>query len=186
MDIARSSDRIAAIAVGDAALHNDLCTTTELEDELDLLEGMSGVAAARRVVGSLNGKAESVLETRSRMTFVDAGLPMPELQVDLFNIFGEWIARVDFLWRKHGLVGECDGYKKYNGEDGRDRLLYEKGRSEAITELNYRQIHWKWRDVDPPARLIARITAMLKNVDTNEKPHPSLETASETTVSNER
>jgi len=164
VDLARTAERIPAIAVGDAALHLDLCTADELANELDLITGMAGAARARRVVAELNGDAESVLESRSRITFVDEGLPVPELQVDLYDAWGNWVARVDFLWRKHGLVGECDGKKKYSGQDGRGRLLYEKYRSDAIAELEYQQVHWGWcdlEDLDDKARLIKRLRRKL-------------------------
>lgn len=161
VDIARHSPRIPAIALGDAALHAELCSPDDLANELDLITGMTGAARARRVIGELDGAAESVLESRSRIEILDAGLPAPELQVDLYDAWGNWVARVDFYWPRHRVVGESDGKSKYSGADGDDRLLYEKGRTDALVEIGNRVIHWGWDDVDQRARLIARLTTML-------------------------
>ncbi|MYR08512.1 hypothetical protein GTV32_20360 [Gordonia sp. SID5947] len=165
VDIARHAPRIPAIAVGDAALHAGLCSTAELANELDLITGMAGAARARRVIGELDGAAESVLESRSRIEILDAGLPAPELQVDLYDAWGNWVARVDFYWRLHRVVGESDGKSKYSGSEGNDRLLHEKGRTDGLVELGNRVIHWGWSEVDQRARLIARLTTMLSASD---------------------
>ncbi|NDZ93580.1 hypothetical protein G3I13_23760 [Streptomyces sp. SID6673] len=109
VDIARRSPRIPAIALGDAALQAELCSPDDLANELDLITGMAGAARARRIIGELDGAAESVLESRSRIEILDAGLPAPELQVDLYDAWGNWVARVDFYWPRHRVVGESDG-----------------------------------------------------------------------------
>jgi hypothetical protein len=157
IDLARMSSRIPAIAVGDAALHAELCTASDLENELDLINGMVGASRARRIVPEMDGRAESVLESRSRIELTDGGLPMPELQVDLYDSTGEWVARVDFRWREFSVVGESDGEKKYTGADGTSVILYEKNRTDAIVELGNRVVHWGWSDLDDPAALIARL-----------------------------
>ncbi|GAA3724935.1 hypothetical protein [Gordonia hankookensis] len=157
VDVARTAPRIAAIAVGDAALHAGLCTADDLADELDLIDRMSGASRARRVVPEMNGLAESVLESRSRIELVDGGLPVPALQVNLYDSRGRWVARVDFYWEALRTVGECDGKSKYEGPDGQSLMLYEKTRTDALVELGHRVVHWGWHDVDHPASLIARL-----------------------------
>ncbi|MGC5259350.1 hypothetical protein ACPXCG_23670 [Gordonia sp. DT218] len=161
VDIARTSNRVPAIAVGDAALHAGLCSVDELQNELDLISKMTGAARARLVVSELNGLAESVLESRSRIELVDRGLPMPELQVNLYDNWGRWIARVDFYWREHRTVGEADGESKYSGLSGVAVLRKEKGRSDAIVEAGNRAIHWGWSDVDEADGLAARVRRLI-------------------------
>ncbi|MEE4025874.1 hypothetical protein V1Y59_22515 [Gordonia sp. PKS22-38] len=161
IDIARCSSRIPAIAVGDAALHAGLCTVTDLENELDLIAKMTGAERARLVVSQLNGLSESVLESRSRIELTDRGLPMPELQVNLYDAWGRWIARVDFYWRELQTVGEADGESKYHGENGVAVLRREKGRSDALTESGARPVHWGWSDVDDADGLVKRIRRVM-------------------------
>ena len=164
VDIARTADRIAAVVVGDAALRMGLCSLDELAVELSLIHGMVGAAQARRVIELLDGKSESVLESRSRMVFLDAGLPAPELQVELYDQWGNLVARVDFYWREKRVVGESNGLAKYSGDDGIGRVLYEKQRSDALTELGNRVVPWGWKDLEDPKlqkNLIERLTAWL-------------------------
>ena len=164
VDLARRAPREAAVVVGNAALHDKLCTVDDLQNELDLIAGMSGAAAAHRIIAFLNGASESVLESRSLVLFVDAALPMPELQVEFFDQFGNLIARVDFFWREHGVIGLCDGMKKYDGEEGTKRYRTEKEQDDALTELGYRMCHWYWKDLEQPqrrTRLIQRLEKML-------------------------
>ena len=42
----------------------------------------------------------------------ELGLPAPELQHDLCDR-GRFVARLDFWWPEHGVVGEFDGRSKY-------------------------------------------------------------------------
>lgn len=162
IDIARTSSRIPAIAVGDSALHQELCTMDDLQNELDLLAKMTGAERARLVVSELNGLAESVLESRSRIELLDRGLPMPELQVDIYDSWGRWLGRVDFYWREHRAVGEADGESKYAGESGIAVLRKEKSRSDSIVEAGNRMIHWGWSDVDQADGLAARVRRLME------------------------
>ena len=161
VDIGRTAERGPAVAVGDAALRAHLCTREELDTEIALAAGMKGAARARRVVAELDGLAESVLESRSRIVILDAGLPPPKLQVDLHHDDGFWVARVDFYWPEHRVVGECDGVAKYGGSDGQRRMLYEKARTDMLVELGNRVLHWGWRDLDDPTQLIRRLRHIL-------------------------
>ena len=163
VDIARTGARVPAIAVGDAALHAGLCTVDDLQNELDLLTGMRGRAAAIRAIGRCDRKCESVLETRSRVELVDAGVPEPELQVNIYDAHGNFLARVDLYWRDARLCGEADGNKKYgdDADETRRALLAEKSRGDGIVETGHALLRWGWRDVDEPAVLARRVLGML-------------------------
>lgn len=162
IDIARTASRVPAIAIGDSALHQELCTMEDLQNELDLITRMTGAERARLIVSELNGLAESVLESRSRIELVDRGVPMPELQVDLYDSWGRWIGRVDFYWREQKTVGEADGESKYQGESGVAVLRKEKGRSDALVEAGNRVIHGGWSDVDQADGLVARVRRLME------------------------
>lgn len=165
VDIARSCDLAASVAVADAALHSALVTPDSLHDALELAAGRSGIKKARTAIALTDIDSESVAETRSRLCFADFGLPEPETQVDIFDDDGSFIGRVDFLWREFGVIGECDGFGKYfDGADAaetRRRLGAEKDRDAHLMALGFRLIHWRWADLERPWVLIQRIRDVL-------------------------
>jgi len=147
-DIARTAGRDAGVAVADAALNSGLVTASVLDRALEV-----------------DGRSESVAETRSRLTFSDFGLPQPETQANIFDPHGNRVARVDFLWREFGVIGECDGFGKYlDGADAtetRRRLGREKDRDAELVALGYRVVHWRWADLENPRLLAERLRRVL-------------------------
>ncbi len=75
VDSARQCGRDVAVVVGDAALEKTLCTPDDIGRELGLIESTPGCVAARRAVRLMDGRGESVLESRSRLAMLDAELP---------------------------------------------------------------------------------------------------------------
>ncbi len=66
----------------------------------------------RRVPGVIelaDPRAESPMETRSRLVLVPRGLPRPELQYQVFDEFGEFVARLDMAYPLLKLGMEYDG-----------------------------------------------------------------------------
>jgi hypothetical protein len=121
------------VVVADSALRQRWASKTELRRVLAGCNRWPGVGDARIVVEFANGLSESVFESCARVVFHERGLPPPELQIAVFDEKGSLIARVDFLWRAHGVVAEADGLLKYQGgadaikELKRDRLLRDQG-----------------------------------------------------------
>ena len=87
------------------------------------------------------------------------------VQVEIFNPRGIRVARVDFLWHEYGVIGECDGFGKYfdsaSPAESRHRLGMEKDRDAELMALGYRVLHWRWRDLEEPHLLAARIRRVL-------------------------
>lgn len=158
-DLLRTSSRLTAVCAADAALHNELCTPADLAAALVAPPSRFGLPRAKLRAGECDGLAESPLESRSRLLFADAGLPAPELQVEIDTRSGRF--RVDFCWPEFGVVGECDGLGKYldglSPRETRRRLQLEKDRDHALQLEGYVVLHWTWRDLERPEALIARI-----------------------------
>lgn len=51
----------------------------------------------------------SPMETRTRLMFVGAGFPEPEVNAPLTDGAGEWLAEGDLVWREQRVVGEYQG-----------------------------------------------------------------------------
>lgn len=149
IDLARECSLQSAVAAADHALREGMCTYADLERELDLLPpGTCGVRRARLAVRLADERAESPLESLSRVAMYELRLPRPELQVPLRDADGEF-GRGDFGWP--GLIGECDGEAKYvrylrRGEDAGAVVVREKRREDRIRRSNQDVARWGWQD----------------------------------------
>ena len=140
VDLARHSRRDGLIAA-DAALHEGLVRSADIDRALVLARGWPGVRRARRVLARASPLAESPLETLTRLRLHDSGLPMPELQVEI-DAFGT-VYRVDMMWPAQRVVLEADGRLKHTG----DELWREKVRQERLARLGYTVLRVMWSDV---------------------------------------
>ncbi|WP_207407140.1 endonuclease domain-containing protein [Rathayibacter sp. SD072] len=98
----------------------------ELQRRVERLEGR-GSRAVRRALALVREGAESRRETRLRLVLVTAGLPEPELQVELFDALGK-IGRVDLLYRTWRVVVEYEGdhHRSDRAQWDRDLIRYER------------------------------------------------------------
>lgn len=71
--------------------------------------GGRGVARLRQAVALARPASASAWESKARVAFGLWGLPEPELNVDVRDGDGRWLARPDFVWRAAHVVAEYDG-----------------------------------------------------------------------------
>jgi len=101
-----------------------------------------GIAGAARALTLADGRAESPLETRGRLALLTAGLPRPELQVEIHDGAG-LVGRVDAWYEEAAVAVEFDGRVKYS--DPRDAspseaLWKEKRREDRLRDAGARVI----------------------------------------------
>lgn len=137
-----------AVMVADAALRAGL-NRGEL---LRCVRGGRGCRRAAAAIDFADGRSESPGESLSRVRINRAGLPVPTPQVELFDDFGNLVARVDFWWEAEGVVGEFDGLVKYGellqpGQTAEDVIVAEKAREQALVAAGCKVIRWTWRDL---------------------------------------
>ncbi len=143
VDLARALPFAEGVAVADAALREVQATRKEIEAVLTSCRGWPRIERARRVVTFADPRAESVLESLSRVAFHEAGLPPPELQVWVGDD-GEIIGRVDFLWKQYRTIAEADGAKKYaNPQQARAQLE----RDARLRAAGYEVVHFTWPEI---------------------------------------
>ncbi|MDT4915955.1 MAG: hypothetical protein QOH89_655 [Pseudonocardiales bacterium] len=130
-------DRWDAIMAADAALRERLVDGRRIAAALADAAGWPGVRQARAVLALASPKAESALESLTRLRLHDDGFPPPEPQV--------WIGqdRVDLLFAEQRLVLEADGLEKYVGSV----LRREKRREVRLRRRGYRVERVTWDDV---------------------------------------
>ncbi|MBJ8340055.1 type IV toxin-antitoxin system AbiEi family antitoxin domain-containing protein [Antrihabitans sp. YC3-6] len=159
VDLGRLLPFEQAVVIGDAA--------TRLEEgAVDVAperhRHRRGAGAARRVVSFVDGRSESVGESRSRVAIHVAGLPAPSLQIDVLSVLGGWLARVDFLWEQFGVIGEFDGLGKYvrhlaPGQTPGDVVVAEKLREDGLRAAGWTVVRWTWSDLAEPAAFLERL-----------------------------
>lgn len=109
VDVAAKYPRAALVALGDAILRAGLATVAELGGVLDQQCGRRGVRRARQLLDLLNGRSESAMESILRLLLIDGGLPIPEVNVNIYDDNGEFLARADLLLRLARIVIEYEG-----------------------------------------------------------------------------
>ena len=93
----------------DAALRARLATPSGLAEVLARHAGCRGVAKARRLLDHANPAAESPRESMVRWLLIEAGLPVPEVNVNIYDLDGVFLARADLFFRKARVIVEYDG-----------------------------------------------------------------------------
>jgi len=146
----------AGVAAADAALHAGQVTKEDLELALRIARLGPGRRDARVAVDLSQALTESPGESWARVLFVSLGLPTVEPQVVIRDERGRFVGRVDFLFRAQRTIVEFDGLVKYGGADGRQALIDEKRREDALRSLGYQVVRLTWRDLHDPG-LVARL-----------------------------
>ncbi|MFM9378209.1 hypothetical protein [Gordonia sp. VNK21] len=149
VDVAGQGSFAQALAVVDAALRLGVG-----RDEL------AGVAAERQRRGSArirlallygDSLSDNPGESWARAQIIEAGLPVPRLQVH-YVLPGGADAYVDYDWEGR-LVGEFDGLGKYTrclrpGESVADAVIREKRREDGLRELGLQVTRGIWDDCE--------------------------------------
>lgn len=166
-DLARTVPFDRAVAVADAALRLPGVSADDLCRAVRRGYGRPGNVAAGRVVRFADGRSESAGESRSRVTIHRVGLPVPDLQRDVHDARGEWLARVDFWWDADPpVIGEFDGEVKYGrmlrpGQDPGEVVFEEKRREDALRREGLGVTRWTWQDIDDFTTTAAHIHRLL-------------------------
>lgn len=136
VDLARLLPRAQALAVIDAALSVRAPKIDGLASLIQIAEeqvARRGRLQLRWLFARADGRAESVGESVSRAVIEWCGFERPDLQCEIH--FEGVTDRVDFFWRDRGIVGESDGYGKYDGDDVdavKAHFLNEKKREDRL------------------------------------------------------
>lgn len=145
LDLLRAEDFRSGTVVADAVLRSGM-SREHLAAAAARSRTWPGGAAALRVVRFADGRAESPLESLSRVACHELGLPAPEPQVEIW-LGEELLARVDFLWRERKTVGEADGQVKYSSTAD---LWAEKQREDRLRRAGFEVVRWGWQEAWRP------------------------------------
>ena len=130
-DLAVKLSLVETVVLIDAALHAGITTEATLAARALRRINRPGAERFRRAIELSNGKAESPAESRVRVYIVTSGLPAPEVQVNLSDRPGRFLARADLYYPDAELVIE------YDGDNHRDRLQDDNRRQNALIAAGY-------------------------------------------------
>ena len=121
----------SALVSADSALFRRTTDPDQLHCMFARMNHWPGSQKIHVVLHHMDGRSESVGETRSRFLFWRQGLPRPELQFEVRDSNGVVVAVTDFVWHDRKAFGEFDGQLKYGrlrrpGETPGDAVFREK------------------------------------------------------------
>lgn len=159
IEVARSLRRPRALATLDAALRSGHCDRVELARAVSAQAGRRGIVTVRNLLPVADGRAESPMESEARLVMIDGGLPVPQLQYEIVDSWGQ-SRRVDFAWPRHKIAAEYDGSEWHSGPEAMRR---DRERLAALQDLGWVLIPIVADDVRRRREaLVARISAHLE------------------------
>ncbi len=155
------------VAVGDAMILEPVHPAPDtrppvpleaLKARVELYHGR-GKRCAAQALAMLRPGAESRPESLTRLLLVGAGLPEPELNVKVFGGHGEFLGRVDMLFRTYRVIVEYDGDQHRTDQAQFDRDL---GRLDDLTAQGWRVVRIGGRTLfRNPQEVIVRVRRAL-------------------------
>ena len=146
------------IVAGDAALHAGVCDHEDLERAAHVVRGWPRSSRVRTMMALLDGRSESVGESRLRVALALLGVRL-EPQVEIRDERGRFVARVDFIVEGTKVVIEFDGLVKYS-EGGVESLVAEKRREDELRRLGYHVVRVVWADLERLGPLVSRLRSL--------------------------
>ena len=155
IDLCSQRADVEALVAIDMAVHGRLTDRVSLERWAEKARGRAGARRLRNLA-RLAASAESPMETRLRWLLIQAGLPRAEVQTDLHDGHGRFVARADLYYPAARLVLE------YDGGNHRDRLVEDDRRQNLLINAGFRLLRFTAPDIhNRPDVVVAQVRALL-------------------------
>ncbi|MDT5109690.1 MAG: hypothetical protein QOE20_1580, partial [Mycobacterium sp.] len=135
-DVGRHTlSRLRALQRLDALANATHVKVADIEGVMAAHPGARGLPRLRAVLPLVDAGAESPQETLARLVLIEAGLPAPRTQFEVFGRFGEFIARVDMAYDDVKIAIEYDGPQHWTDPAVRQR--------DIDKQVELADLHWK-------------------------------------------
>ncbi|HKB18312.1 MAG TPA: DUF559 domain-containing protein [Candidatus Dormibacteraeota bacterium] len=142
---------VEALIAIDMAIHQGLTDQIALGQFAAAANGRPGTGRLRSLA-LLAGPAESPMETRLRWVLMQARLPRPEVQANLYDSAERFVGRADLYYSEPRLVVE------YDGGNHRDRLVEDDRRQNLLVNAGYRLLRFTAADIyNRPDVVVAQV-----------------------------
>ena len=156
-DLARRLPLDRAVAAADALLRTTGTPVEDLQAVLDAHGGVRGRRRAALVVPLVDPRAESPRESMLRVALVEAGLPTPVPQHEVWA-GREFVARLDLAWPDLKVAIEYDG--AHHRE--RDQHSRDLARHNRLRTLGWTVFQVDADQLRSPGRLLAEVRVTLE------------------------
>ena len=131
----RTTSRLRAVQRLDALVNATDVKVVDVEAVMAAHPGARGMPRLRKLLPLVDGGAESPQETLTRLVLIDAGLPAPRTQIEVYDDYGCFVARIDMGY-EDVLVGvEYDGPQHWTDPAVRQRDI---DRQVALQDLGWK------------------------------------------------
>ncbi|WP_239095889.1 endonuclease domain-containing protein [Micromonospora lutea] len=142
-DLVLRLTRFPAVCVVDSALNQGLVREDEFADIHRLIRGRCGAVAARGYLAEADCRAQSPLETRTRLRCVDGRVPPDVLQVEVRDHDGYLLGVGDLGWRRYRIIAEADGQGPHSGPDA---VFADRRRQNRLLNAGWAVLRFTWAD----------------------------------------
>jgi hypothetical protein len=140
-------NRFAAVSLLDSALNLCLIDDGDIARIPALIRGRRGAVAARRFLVEADGRAQSPLETRTRLRCVDGRVPPDALRVDVRDEDGYLLGVGDLGWLAAKVIAEADGA----GAHGTPEAAFaDRRRQNLFVNAGWTVLRFTWADTLRP------------------------------------
>lgn len=100
-----------ALAAIDMSLRHGLTTQHEVEQlQLPHMKGYRGIQLVRDAIAIASDRAESPKESELRYYWLEAGLPSPSVNPEVYDLRGRFMGRIDLMDEESGYGAEYNGH----------------------------------------------------------------------------
>jgi hypothetical protein len=129
IDVLRWLPPQVGLGASDALAARGLISREEILIGLEEFSGSRGVARARYLADLIEPKTESFGESCLRLRIVDAGFPRPTAQIEVVDVSGHVVYRLDLGWEDRKVAVEYDGEEFHSTPE---QLAHDRRRREAL------------------------------------------------------
>jgi hypothetical protein len=153
-DVILRVGRYPAVCVLDSGLNQGWITVADFPDILRLLRGRRGAVTARKYLVEADGRAQSPLETRTRLRCVDGKVAPDALQQEVRDGYGHLLGVGDLAWLRPRIIGEADGA----GPHGTPEAVFaDRHRQNNIMNAGWHVLRFTWQDTLRPDIIPAKV-----------------------------
>ena len=146
-DLVLQLDRYTAVSVLDSSLNRELLDDEDLDSLPALMAGRRGAVASRPWLLEADGRAESPLESRSRLRCVDGNVAPDELQYPVRDRAGRLLGFGDLTWTWARLVAEADGAEPHSQPEA---VYRDRRRQNDFANAGFTVVRFTWQDTLAP------------------------------------